>query len=85
MQHKCHSCVNFTDYYIMQSNRFAMVGCGDCKLKKQCISRHSTCAAFEEKLTPPRKANLNALTEKLEEVVTELNAIKLILDEREKD
>lgn len=57
-----------------------MTGYGNCKFKKQRVSRHGTCAAFGERLTP-RKANLNALMEKFEEIVCELNAIKIILDE----
>ncbi len=61
-----------------------MSGCGDCKLKKQRVSRHSTCAEFERK-PEPCKLNCTAILEELEQALTSLNGIKLILDERDKD
>ena len=84
MHHKCNSCVNFTDYYVKQSNYFAMSGCGNCKLKKQRVSRHGTCKEYKLKPAQP-KPNCTAILEELEEVLTSLNGIRLILDESEKD
>ena len=79
MHHKCYGCINFTEYYIMQSNRFAMAGCGNCKIKKQRVSRHGTCADHKQK--PDRKINYCCVMEELENTLTKLNGIKLILDE----
>lgn len=79
MRKKCLYCVNFTEYYLMQNYNFAMTGYGNCKVKKQRVSRHGTCADHKQK--PDRKINYHCVMEELENTLTKLNGIKLILDE----
>lgn len=84
MQKKCFGCANFSEYYLKQTSRFAKSGCGNCKIKKQRVGRRGTCAAFEEK-PAPRNLDCAAVLCELEEILTALNGVKLILGERTKE
>ncbi len=79
MRKKCLYCVNFTEYYYKQNNRFAYTGYGNCRIKKERVARHSCCADY--KLKSPAPLNFGALCEELANTVTVLNGIRLIFDE----
>ncbi len=84
MSKECFRCRNFDAYYTKGYCCFMRTNCGQCSVTKETVEKYSTCENWKCRYTP-YKIKQKAVMQGLEEALTRLNSIKLILDEKLED
>lgn len=80
MEHKCFNCGSFEAYYNKGYCCFLRTDCGHCKKFNETKQKHFTCDSWRTRYYPPLSSG--RVLKELETALTQINGVKLILDER---
>lgn len=84
MERKCFSCGNFDAYYNKGYCCFLKTDCGHCCKRNETVKKHGTCEEWKSRYYS-NTIKRGAVIEGLEEALTKINAIKMILDEKSEE
>lgn len=80
MNHKCFNCANFEAYYSKACCCFLRTDCGHCRKFKETKNKQFSCDSWSPRYYHRYKHGI--IIKQLETAITQINGIKLILDER---
>ncbi len=83
MEHKCFNCGSFEAYYSKGYCCFLRADCGHCKKFGETKQKHFYCESWRSRYYPAISSG--RVLKELETALTQINGIKLILDERLED
>lgn len=83
MEHKCFNCGFFTAYYTKGYCTFLRSKCGECGKLNQTVKKHSFCENWRKKYYI--KVKKGSVLKEMETALTQINGIKLILDELDEE
>lgn len=79
MAKECATCRYFTAYYEKAYHQFLRTDCGNCFKHKERVKKHGACEEWEYRRY--FKRNLNNFIDSLDKAISDISAVKLILEE----